>query len=507
MNKAQADRKPPIVFAEQCDRGLVREENQDSVLHARIALGELLIVADGIGGYQGGATASRMVVEGFHGYLATLPPDYPVDRAICEASAQVNARIIEAANLPDSPYRRMGSTVVLALLQQNAAGTNARIGHIGDSRAYLMRGGQLTRITSDHSAVQALLNRNLITPEQALTHPDASVLTRSLGHKPQVEIELENVPLLPGDTLLLCSDGLWGYVAEEEIQRIAADAGLTAEAASQALLELALAAGGHDNIGIELARLNIPSAVAPAPSKLPLRKGFMELFALCLIAVAALGALGYSAVRAPWFKSLLHSNRQAQRAQTDAANQESPLTFAVVLGPGADDSNLYPVPGWNRAELAADKQYECRELAGKAKVITAFYKELPPVGRFVESNRSFFKDLTVSGTRERDLEIQTKCGDYNLVVLVPGVKPAVVSKPEVKPQQPVKPAAETQPKPPVQPGPQVQPKPADQAQPPATLPKPMANTPGPAANQPKPQPNPPNGSNSPPGTRPENPPK
>ena len=169
----------------------MREENQDSVLHASIPLGELLIVADGIGGYQGGATASRMVIEGFRRSLATLPREHPVDRALCEASAQVNANIIEVANAPDSLYRRMGSTVVLALLQQDATGKaqSARIGHIGDSRAYLVRDGQLIRITNDHSAVQALLNRNLITPEQALNHPDASVLTRSLGHKPEVEID------------------------------------------------------------------------------------------------------------------------------------------------------------------------------------------------------------------------------------------------------------------------------------------------------------------------------
>jgi hypothetical protein len=172
----------------------------------------------------------------------------------------------------------------------------------------------------------------------------------------------------------------------------------------------------------------------------------------------------------------------------------------VVLGPGADDSNLYPVPGWNRAELAADKQYECRELAGKAREITAFYKELPPVGRFVESNRSFFKDLTVSGTRERDLEIETKCGDFNLVVLVPGVKPAVVSKPEVKPQQPVKPAAETQPKPPVQPGPQVQPKPENLPKPgeqpkPSEQPKPGEQAP--SARQEKPPANKPSSMTNP----------
>ena len=117
--------------------------------------------------------------------------------------------------------------MVLALLQQQkVAGTQlqgqaqcrrAWIGHIGDSRAYHVHDGRLSRVTNDHSAVQALLNRNLITPEAARHHPDASVLTRSLGHQPEVDIDMTMVQLATGDTLLLCSDGLWGYVEEQQI--------------------------------------------------------------------------------------------------------------------------------------------------------------------------------------------------------------------------------------------------------------------------------------------------
>jgi len=267
MSEKPIPRPLVFAFAEQCDRGSVREENQDNVLHVCIPLGALLIVADGIGGYSGGATASRMVIAGFHAYLAALPRDYPADRAIIEASARANATIVAAASAPNSPFRRMGSTVVLALLQQDTTGTFAWIGHIGDSRAYLVRDGRLTRITNDHSAVQALLDRNLITPEQARNHPDASVLTRSLGHQPEVEIDLEKLPLVAGDSLLLCSDGLWGYVSEVEIERAATNPDLTPEAASKALLDLALSAGGHDNIGIEMVRLSTPLETPPWFSK------------------------------------------------------------------------------------------------------------------------------------------------------------------------------------------------------------------------------------------------
>jgi protein phosphatase len=255
MNEIPVSAQPNILFAEECDRGILREENQDTVLHVHIALGDLLMVADGIGGYAGGATASRMAVENFYAHLASLPEDYSIDNGLRGAAARANAQIVAAASAPGSPYQHMGSTMVVAVVQQRAEGIYAWIGHIGDSRAYLIRAGRLHRLTTDHSAVQALLNRNLITPEEAKNHPDSSVLTRSLGHQPEVEIDIEQHPLAIGDTLLLCSDGLWGFVSEQDIQRAADVPGQTLETVAHSLLALALAAGGHDNIGIEMARL------------------------------------------------------------------------------------------------------------------------------------------------------------------------------------------------------------------------------------------------------------
>jgi len=154
----------------------------------------------------------------------------------------------------------------VAVVQQRATGTCVWIGHIGDSRAYLVRAGRLHRLTTDHSAVQAMLSRNLITPEEAKNHPDSSVLTRSLGHQSEVEIDIEQHPLAIGDTLLLCSDGLWGFVSELDIEKVAEAPGLTLESSAHGLLELALAAGGNDNIGIEMARLvGLPKADSPPP--------------------------------------------------------------------------------------------------------------------------------------------------------------------------------------------------------------------------------------------------
>jgi protein phosphatase len=186
----------------------------------------------------------------------------------------------------------MGSTVVVALIQQEANGTYAWIGHIGDSRAYLVRAGRLHRLTIDHSAVQAMLSRNLITPEEAQNHPDSSVLTRSLGHKPEVEIDIEQHPLAVGDTLLLCSDGLWGFVREQEILRVADNPGLTVEAAAHDLLELALAVGGHDNIGIEMARLIQPPDLPPQKTENYIAlKVVLAMLLLAFVAVCVLGFL------------------------------------------------------------------------------------------------------------------------------------------------------------------------------------------------------------------------
>lgn len=288
--EALAPLQPVLRFAGICDRGLVREENQDSVLHASIPLGELLIVADGIGGYKGGAVASQMVVEGFRTYLASLPPDFPADQAIREASASTNAKIVATANTPDSPYAHMGSTVVLALLQRNATETHAWIGHIGDSRGYRVHAGRLIRLTTDHSAVQALLNRNLITPQDARHHPNASVLTRCLGHQAEVEISIERVALESGDTLLLCSDGLWGYVEELEIQSVAADLNLALQSTARMLLDRALSAGGQDNIGLEMARL-LPSLPVETRLGSSRRLRLFGMIALALFALASLAVL------------------------------------------------------------------------------------------------------------------------------------------------------------------------------------------------------------------------
>jgi hypothetical protein len=152
------------------------------------------------------------------------------------------------------------------------------------------------------------------------------VLTRCLGHKGEVEIDIDIVSLEPGDSLLLCSDGLWGFVPEPEIQLVAANAELSVEAAAQALLDLALAAGGQDNIGIEMVRLNLSAAAAAPPSKRR-HVGFMEILALCLLVIAGLGASAYFGMQSHWMKNLRHPH------STPASPTPAP-TVAIPETPG-----------------------------------------------------------------------------------------------------------------------------------------------------------------------------
>jgi len=352
MNAPNNPQQFSFSFAETCDRGLVREENQDSVLRTMTPLGDLLMVADGMGGYQGGAVASRIAVDSISAYFASLPADYLPAKAIRESIIRANAEIITAASAPGSPYAHMGSTVVMALLQPKGAnqdhsptspnvdanaGIRAWIGHVGDSRAYHVRDRRLFRITSDHSAVQAMLDRNLITPEQALNHPDSSVLTRSLGHEAELDPDIDSVQLEPGDSLFLCSDGLWGFVDERAIEAVAANSALDVETASAALLELALAAGGHDNVGIEFVRVANGDSKAHASSSAgsfqstrmfgKLRP--IEILVFALVTLGLIGALAYFAYLDHWF----HIGGKAQ--------QITPAPTKTV--PAGSPSN--PTPG------------------------------------------------------------------------------------------------------------------------------------------------------------------
>jgi serine/threonine protein phosphatase PrpC len=192
MSKLPVLGVPVILFAEVCDRGTMRQENQDSVLHVQHSPGR---AADRRRWHWRLHRRSRCLAQGggefLHAYVDSAGRLLWRRTPSAKHAARANAEIVAAASAPDSPHQQMGSTIVVALLQQYADGSYAWVGHVGDSRAYLVRAGRIYRLTTDHSAVQSLLNRNLITPEEAERHPDTSVLTRCLGHQPEVEIDIE----------------------------------------------------------------------------------------------------------------------------------------------------------------------------------------------------------------------------------------------------------------------------------------------------------------------------
>ncbi len=256
-----------INVAGQCDCGKVREENQDTVCHISTRLGDLLVVAEGVGGFAGSGQASRVAVDTISSSVEGMPAFFPPEIAVEEAICHANAAITAAAGEPDCPDRRMGTKVVVALLRTDAdrarAPVQAIIGSVGDGRAYLVHDQGLTRLTRDHHAVQDPLDNKQVTPQEAETHPYESMLTRYLGQELNVQVEMREVPLEVGDTLLLCSDGLWGYVSEQTIERTLTDGARSVEEASRALLNLALDAGGYDNVAIEIARLTQCGDSAP----------------------------------------------------------------------------------------------------------------------------------------------------------------------------------------------------------------------------------------------------
>jgi serine/threonine protein phosphatase PrpC len=225
-----------IESAARTHQGCVRDHNEDS--HVERGAAGLWAVADGMGGHEGGDWASARIVAALGG----IGPGRDLDAtrtAAREAIAEANGAILAEAR---QRGKQMGSTVVALLV---ADGSYALL-WVGDSRAYLLRDGAFTRLSRDHTQVQEMVARGILTAEQAAGHPMSHILSRAVGVQNEVAIDEVGGEVRPGDVFLLCSDGLHGVVEESEI---AARLGRAApgEALDQ-LIELALAAGAPDNV-------------------------------------------------------------------------------------------------------------------------------------------------------------------------------------------------------------------------------------------------------------------
>ena len=218
--------------------GRQRPGNEDSFL----VQPPLYVVADGMGGAKAGEVASGMAVAALAEMLAQPPADDEAAAAqLVDAAAEANSRIYAAAS-EDSARSGMGTTLTALLLRAD----HALLVHIGDSRAYLLRGDELTQLTQDHSLVAEMVREGRLAPDEARLHPYRSVLSRALGTEPDVEVDEFRVDLQTGDVLLLCSDGLSGPVPPDKLRK-----GLAAgdpEKAARRLVDEALRHGGPDNI-------------------------------------------------------------------------------------------------------------------------------------------------------------------------------------------------------------------------------------------------------------------
>lgn len=240
-----------VRFSARTHVGMRREVNQDAYGSGQPGSATLLVVCDGMGGHAAGEVASKLGVETI---LAAFSPEMPPDEALRAAFAAANERIY------DEGRGSMGTTGVAALFLQNSL----YVANVGDSRAYLVREGQITQITHDHSFVSDQVAAGLMTAEQARASNIRNIITRALGHTEDVDVDLFTVSLLPGDTVLLSSDGLHGLITDEEIAELASM--LTLEEAAQRLVDIANERGGHDNITVVIAQvdeLDQEAAVTP----------------------------------------------------------------------------------------------------------------------------------------------------------------------------------------------------------------------------------------------------
>lgn len=243
-----------VRMAMRSDVGRVRSENQDFAIVADgsesgTGKGHLMVVADGMGGHKGGATASKLAASTIkERYLAAEGGD--VTAILADAINQANAVIYQQA-AENEDLEGMGTTTSALVIREG----RAWIGHVGDSRIYRIREREIEQITDDHSLVATMVREGLLSAEEAETHPRRNVLQRSMGVSSEVEADVAGpFDLVPGDRFILCSDGLHGLVSADEISEVVL--GDEIEPAADRLVELALDRGAPDNVTVIVAAVD-----------------------------------------------------------------------------------------------------------------------------------------------------------------------------------------------------------------------------------------------------------
>lgn len=284
-----------VRFSARTHVGMRREVNQDAYDGRQLDRATLLVVCDGMGGHAAGEVASQLGVETI---IASFSGDAPPEEALRHAFVAANERIYREGR------GSMGTTGVAALFLQNSL----YVANVGDSRAYLVREGQISQISHDHSFVSDQVAAGLMTPEQARASAIRNIITRALGHTNEVEVDLFRLELRAGDTVLLSSDGMHGQITDDEIAEVAAM--LPPDDAAQRLVDLANERGGPDNITVVIAQVDeldaagegasatitstLPETAplpqtAPLPAERPLSRLGLALASLTLLALLGLG--------------------------------------------------------------------------------------------------------------------------------------------------------------------------------------------------------------------------
>jgi len=243
------------------DPGMERELNEDRYAVIESPSGLTWLVCDGVGGVSGGELAAQLAIDAMRRDLEHQSKRLP-DEALRSALMEANRIIV--LRRQNQAFGQMGTTVVAAMF----SGNQVSIGHAGDSRAYLVRGRAIQQLTIDHTLVQELVDRGQIRAEDALSHPEAHVLTRCVGAEPGIKVDIANYWIWPSsqtDVLVLCSDGLYSLINEEELAE--AVASLTPQKACVKLVELAKSRGGFDNITIAIVPLE--GELRDQPSTVP----------------------------------------------------------------------------------------------------------------------------------------------------------------------------------------------------------------------------------------------
>ncbi|HZR70321.1 MAG TPA: Stp1/IreP family PP2C-type Ser/Thr phosphatase [Burkholderiales bacterium] len=249
-----------LEIATHSDPGMVRSHNEDSI--AADAAKGLVVLADGMGGYNAGEVASGMattvlVTELQHLLEERSPHDIDAEtglplaqRLLREQIAKTNASIYQASQ-SQPQYAGMGTTLVVALFYDN----RMTVAHIGDSRLYRLRGEEFKQITRDHSLLQEQIDSGMITPEQAKMSQNKNLVTRALGIDPTVDPEIHDYETEPGDIYLLCSDGLCDMVSDEDIGMVLQTLSSNLKLCAEHLVQMANDNGGRDNVSVILVRI------------------------------------------------------------------------------------------------------------------------------------------------------------------------------------------------------------------------------------------------------------